>query len=107
MKSEIESLHAQIARKEKEIETECLNANKSLIQTETRKYEVLRLEHEKLSQKHCSLETDAKSVTAARDLLTQKVQNLENELSNCRNNCLLYTSPSPRDQRGSRMPSSA
>ena len=24
-----------------------------------------------------------------------------------RNNCLLYTSPSPRDQRGSRMPSSA
>ena len=23
------------------------------------------------------------------------------------NNCLLYTSPSPRDQRGSRMPSSA
>ena len=86
MKSEIESLHAQIARKEKEIETECLNANKNLIQTETRKYEVLRLEHEKLSQKHCSLETDAKSVTAARDLLTQKVQNLENELSNCRNN---------------------
>ena len=25
----------------------------------------------------------------------------------CINNCLLYTSPSPRDQRGSRMPSSA
>ena len=24
-----------------------------------------------------------------------------------RNTCLLYTSPSPRDQRGSRMPSSA
>ena len=31
-------------------------------------------------------------------------------LFNCRvipNSCLLYTSPSPRDQRGSRMPSSA
>ena len=26
---------------------------------------------------------------------------------NHNNNCLLYTSPSPRDQRGSRMPSSA
>ena len=25
----------------------------------------------------------------------------------CFTNCLLYTSPSPRDQRGSRMPSSA
>ena len=28
-------------------------------------------------------------------------------LSNDPNSCLLYTSPSPRDQRGSRMPSSA
>ena len=26
---------------------------------------------------------------------------------NCELTCLLYTSPSPRDQRGSRMPSSA
>ena len=30
-------------------------------------------------------------------------RNLENEIKDC----LLYTSPSPRDQRGSRMPSSA
>ena len=29
------------------------------------------------------------------------------KLSNMHNSCLLYTSPSPRDQRGSRMPSSA
>ena len=63
-----------------------MNANQDLIQTEMRKYEVLRLDHEKLSQRHRSLETDAKSVVASRDLLTQKVQNLENELSNCRNN---------------------
>ena len=28
-------------------------------------------------------------------------------LANRAGNCLLYTSPSPRDQRGSRMPSSA
>ena len=28
-------------------------------------------------------------------------------INGCRNTCLLYTSPSPRDQRGSRMPSSA
>ena len=33
-------------------------------------------------------------------------QNLKNALPNL-SNCLLYTSPSPRDQRGSRMPSSA
>ena len=32
---------------------------------------------------------------------------IENGQINCCNFCLLYTSPSPRDQRGSRMPSSA
>ena len=38
-------------------------------------------------------------------LLTQDIKGLviKNELEGC----LLYTSPSPRDQRGSRMPSSA
>ena len=29
------------------------------------------------------------------------------DLASLQNGCLLYTSPSPRDQRGSRMPSSA
>ena len=32
-------------------------------------------------------------------------ETLMEEVKNC--DCLLYTSPSPRDQRGSRMPSSA
>jgi len=31
----------------------------------------------------------------------------DDTLSNPERSCLLYTSPSPRDQRGSRMPSSA
>ena len=31
----------------------------------------------------------------------------DDELSPLDDDCLLYTSPSPRDQRGSRMPSSA
>ena len=38
-------------------------------------------------------------------LLTLKVDNLFDRLY--ASTCLLYTSPSPRDQRGSRMPSSA
>ena len=33
--------------------------------------------------------------------------NVENLYAVLGNDCLLYTSPSPRDQRGSRMPSSA
>ena len=44
-------------------------------------------------------------------LLTKVVEdaNLENpdEILQLLRDCLLYTSPSPRDQRGSRMPSSA
>ena len=39
--------------------------------------------------------------SAADNSLTAK------RLKDVRNRCLLYTSPSPRDQRGSRMPSSA
>ena len=35
-----------------------------------------------------------------------KLKNVDKELK-LLNNCLLYTSPSPRDQRGYRMPSSA
>ena len=34
-------------------------------------------------------------------------QGSANDIPEWINNCLLYTSPSPRDQRGSRMPSSA
>ena len=44
--------------------------------------------------------------------LSQKRNNIIEKLDELKNvedddNCLLYTSPSPRDQRGSRMPSSA
>ena len=39
--------------------------------------------------------------------LIQSVHRLEKRLLPWDGACLLYTSPSPRDQRGSRMPSSA
>ena len=37
----------------------------------------------------------------------QEAETLAEKIRNHGGNCLLYTSPSPRDQRGSRMPSSA
>ena len=54
---------------------------------------------------HFSLDTDAKTA-----LLNQaKNEGLESLVvtSTCNRTCLLYTSPSPRDKRQSRMPSSA
>ena len=40
-------------------------------------------------------------------LLPQQVKQARSKMSDQNNNCLLYTSPSPRDKRQSRMPSSA
>ena len=40
-------------------------------------------------------------------LLSGKINVIDMELDAPQASCLLYTSPSPRDQRGSRMPSSA
>ena len=37
----------------------------------------------------------------------QKIVTMANDFKGDAKACLLYTSPSPRDQRGSRMPSSA
>ncbi|XP_066916326.1 uncharacterized protein [Clytia hemisphaerica] len=86
LKNEIENLRGQISQKEKDIQAECLSANQELMQSETRKYDVLKLENEKLLQKHRSLETDHQSIVSGKDLLTLKNQSLENELANCRNN---------------------
>ena len=50
----------------------------------------------------------AGAVTASAQTLDQTDEILaENPELNDIETCLLYTSPSPRDQRGSRMPSSA
>ena len=37
----------------------------------------------------------------------REIYTLNTDMTEHRYTCLLYTSPSPRDQRGSRMPSSA
>ena len=41
------------------------------------------------------------------DVLEPSLEFIESMSSTLKKVCLLYTSPSPRDQRGSRMPSSA
>ena len=41
------------------------------------------------------------------DMWDRIVEVLDPTLDGWPNDCLLYTSPSPRDQRGARMPSSA
>ena len=48
----------------------------------------------------------AATVATFRQRLSDEIREADQEKKQARN-CLLYTSPSPRDQRGSRMPSSA
>ena len=52
---------------------------------------------------NCSLPTDGRSRSLWNPFLPRKWGSFEDH----QQACLLYTSPSPRDQRGSRMPSSA
>ena len=49
----------------------------------------------------------AKVLKEGRYIMGPEVKELELKLAQFGQACLLYTSPSPRDQRGSRMPSSA
>ena len=45
--------------------------------------------------------------STAEAMSISNIDDVETALNNAASACLLYTSPSPRDQRGSRMPSSA
>ena len=69
-----------------------------------------------LSEKHEELGFDNTEVSVSGDSSTSSVHSRPDKWHGPRapelkmpyfNGCLLYTSPSPRDQRGSRMPSSA
>ena len=51
--------------------------------------------------------TDEAEVEGNDSTNEESVNNGENRAEAQVDDCLLYTSPSPRDQRGSRMPSSA
>ena len=58
-------------------------------------------------ERHYQLQDHLGSVDVITDEEAQVVQELSFDAWGQRRDCLLYTSPSPRDQRGSRMPSSA
>ena len=62
-------------------------------------FEMPTVEDAWLGRAHVSLQRDK-----PRYLIECTIKNIVEGLSH---SCLLYTSPSPRDQRGSRMPSSA
>ena len=47
------------------------------------------------------------ALSSEEEQLNRAVASMEAEIVQWLSSCLLYTSPSPRDQRGSRMPSSA
>jgi len=86
LKREMDGLREQVTRKEKEMQVESANVNEELINAETRKFDALKIDYDKLLQKIRQLELETKNVSNAHELLTVKNQTLENEISNCRNN---------------------
>ena len=91
IKQEAERLKANIQQQQQAIQKEALEVSK-MERNESRNQAEGAVE-----QKQASLRTQARQ--AETELLTREAQIYYS--------CLLYTSPSPRDQRGSRMPSSA
>ena len=65
-----------------------------------------------LGDRIAALDEKAKTLLEERDAIRMRIPNILHDAvpvgaDEGGNTCLLYTSPSPRDQRGSRMPSSA
>ena len=52
-------------------------------------------------------EVDTKKISQTQKELDEKLSTIYSNLDPWQTTCLLYTSPSPRDMTGSRMPSSA
>ena len=67
--------------------------------------ELSRIEEARDQLNHLASEVENRRAEV--DDYRAKLAEAENEVNERRISCLLYTSPSPRDQRGSRMPSSA
>ena len=79
-------------------------ARKSIIEREKKKIKLV----EKFSQKRAALKDEQRKAATFEEKMDiqRKLQKLPRN-SNPSRVCLLYTSPSPRDKRQSRMPSSA
>ena len=75
----------------------------SRIQYQNDRNAFLQTEINKLSKVIAEIE----DIKARRDALSARIDVIQTLQQNRAKICLLYTSPSPRDQRGSRMPSSA
>ena len=74
----------------------------------------LKIDEDKAQKIENDLETIIEMIGGLQAFDTENIQPLYSPLEktasmhdDIENSCLLYTSPSPRDQRGSRMPSSA
>ena len=110
---EISAYHLQVQQLDRAIEKTSRSNNSNAIikmrQTVDKLYSTYKAPAIKSQfKKLTTLSTKDSTTThlqATIALLSKKFQSVQQQASP--NNCLLYTSPSPRDQRGSRMPSSA
>ena len=96
--------------------TEMSHVNAEIRQRRSAVRQALQKEHHSDAATSTMLAREAeKALPALKERLRDSARDLKDYLKKCESmvhtfefkTCLLYTSPSPRDQRGSRMPSSA
>ena len=99
LEQELESYKNRLIEEVKE----CKYTLKSSVEDIKEVAEDIKAENITLNKNRSSLEADYRKVNNSLENVTKSTNNLVKGI----NNCLLYTSPSPRDPKTSRMPSSA
>ena len=85
---------------------ETLDKLASVIEETSLKLTKVRGDYDEISEDASRLE-EAESLQSQEAELAARLDEQKSQFDQLATGCLLYTSPSPRDQRGSRMPSSA
>ena len=99
-KLKTKSSQSELDAENRQLNTSIASLNEKILAENAEKRK-LQTEKETLGQNYVRLEGINENLQRVNTEQKQEVEKLQEKF------CLLYTSPSPRDQRGSRMPSSA
>eukprot|EP00829_Urostomides_striatus_P018460 TRINITY_DN6696_c0_g1_i1.p1 TRINITY_DN6696_c0_g1~~TRINITY_DN6696_c0_g1_i1.p1 ORF type:complete len:214 (-),score=70.29 TRINITY_DN6696_c0_g1_i1:40-681(-) len=107
---EIQQLSSELSKLKKELadaKKELANSKKNSAVPSQDIAQMFQQQITNMSQEVERLDNEKTKVEKLNKALKEQIEELKQKIDVRNETCLLYTSPSPRDQRGSRMPSSA